>query len=37
VFQVAGLVIAWQVFPAIVRPLFGFVLRAVHPSLGYSL
>jgi Zn-dependent protease len=36
-FQVAGLVIAWQVFPAIVRPLFGIVLRAVHPSLGYSL
>ena len=37
VFQVAGLVIAWQVFPAIVGPLFGLVLRAVHPSMGTEL
>ena len=35
-FQMAGLVIAWRVFPSIVGPLFGLVLRAVHPGLGYS-
>ncbi|MEN3337155.1 MAG: hypothetical protein V7647_831 [Acidobacteriota bacterium] len=36
VFQVLGLVVAWRVFPTIVGPLFGLVLRAVHPGLGYS-
>jgi Zn-dependent protease len=36
IFQIAGLVIAWRVFPAIVSPLFGLLLRAVHPGLGYS-
>lgn len=30
IFQMAGLVIAWQVFPSVVRPLFFLVLRAVH-------
>jgi Zn-dependent protease len=36
VFQLAGLVIAWRVFPTIVGPLFGLLLRAVYPGLGYS-
>jgi Zn-dependent protease len=36
VFQMAGLLIAWQVFPAIVGPLFSLLLRAVHPGIGYS-
>jgi Zn-dependent protease len=36
IFQIAGLVIAWRVFPAIVGPLFSLVLSAVHPGLGYS-
>ena len=35
-FQMLGLVVAWRVFPAIVGPLFGLLLRAVHPGLGYS-
>jgi Zn-dependent protease len=34
-FQLVGLLIAWRVFPAIVRPLFELVIRAVHPSLQY--
>jgi hypothetical protein len=35
-FQMAGLLVAWQVFPAIVGPLFGLILVAVYPGLGYS-
>ena len=35
-FQVVGLLVAWRIFPAIVRPLFDFVVMAIHPSLGYS-
>jgi Zn-dependent protease len=35
-FQLAGLVVAWRLFPAIVGPLFALVLRLVHPGLGYS-
>jgi Zn-dependent protease len=35
-FQIAGLLIAWRIFPVIVGPLFGLILRAVHPSLAYS-
>jgi len=35
-FQLIGLMIAWRIFPAIVGPLFGLILKAVHPSLGYS-
>jgi Zn-dependent protease len=35
-FQLAGLVIAWRVFPSIVGPLFELILKAVHPGLGYS-
>ena len=36
VFSVVGLVVAWQVFPTIVRPLFSFVLLLVHPGVGYG-
>ena len=35
-FQLAGLLIAWQIFPSIVGPLFALILKAVHPSLSYS-
>jgi Zn-dependent protease len=35
-FSMVGLVIAWQVFPAIARPLFSFVLLLVHPGVGYG-
>ena len=36
IFQMAGLVVAWRIFPLIVDPLFGLVLEAVHPGLSYS-
>jgi Zn-dependent protease len=36
IFQMVGLLIAWRIFPAIVGPLFGLILKAVHPSLAYS-
>jgi Zn-dependent protease len=36
IFQLIGLVIAWQIFPRIVGPLFDVIVKAVHPSLGYS-
>jgi Zn-dependent protease len=35
-FQIAGLLVAWRVFPVIVEPLFMVVLRLVHPDLVYS-
>ena len=35
-FSLLGLVIAWQVFPYLARPLFGIVLRLLHPSATYS-
>ena len=35
-FSMVGLVVAWQVFPAIVQTLFSFVLLLVHPSVGYG-
>lgn len=35
-FQILGLVVAWQVFPAIARPIFTLVLTALHPGVGYS-
>lgn len=35
-FQLVGLLIAWRIFPTIVGPLFGLILKAVHPSLAYS-
>ena len=34
-FQLMGLLIAWRIFPVIVGPLFGLILKAVHPTLGY--
>ncbi len=34
-FQLLGLLVAWRIFPFIVGPLFGLILKAVHPSLGY--
>ncbi len=34
-FQMIGLLIAWRIFPVIVGPLFGLILKAVHPTLGY--
>jgi Zn-dependent protease len=35
-FQILGLVVAWQVFPSIARPIFTLVLSALHPGVGYS-
>ena len=35
-FQLAGLLVAWRIFPVIVEPLFALVLRLVHPQLSYS-
>jgi Zn-dependent protease len=35
-FQLVGLVIAWRIFPALVQPLFGLILRLVYPGLHYS-
>lgn len=35
-FQLAGLLVAWRLFPLIVGPLFALVLKAVHPGVGYS-
>ncbi len=35
-FQLAGLLIAWRLFPLIVRPLFSLVIKLVHPELSYS-
>ena len=30
-----GLLVAWQLFPQLTGPIFLFVLRLVHPGLGY--
>jgi Zn-dependent protease len=35
-FSLIGLLIAWRVFPMIVRPLFSFVVWLVHPGLTYG-
>jgi Zn-dependent protease len=35
-FPMIGLLVAWRIFPAIVGPLFGLILKAVYPTLGYS-
>jgi Zn-dependent protease len=35
-FQIAGLLIAWRVFPLIVQPLFVAIIKLVHPTLSYS-
>ena len=34
-FQMVGLLVAWQLFPHIARPLFSLVLKAVHPGDAY--
>ena len=34
--SMAGLVVAWQVFPLITDPLFSALLRLVHPFDSYS-
>ena len=34
--QLVGLLIAWRVFPFLTGPLFGLLLRLLHPSEGYS-
>ena len=31
-----GLLVAWQLFPQLTGPIFVFVLRLVHPALGYN-
>lgn len=35
-FQLAGLVVAWRIFPVIVQPIFAAVIKLVHPALTYS-
>ena len=34
--SLAGLVIAWRVFPLVTDPLFSTLLRFVHPFDSYS-
>ena len=34
--QVQGLVVAWQVFPAMARPIFSMLLLMVHPNASYG-
>jgi Zn-dependent protease len=34
--SMAGLFIAWQVFPLITSPLFSMILKLVHPDQSYS-
>jgi Zn-dependent protease len=34
-FQLAGLVIAWRIFPTVTGPLFRLVLGLVHPNHSY--
>jgi Zn-dependent protease len=36
IFQMAGLLLAWRIFPEIVRPLFRLILWLVHPDSTYS-
>jgi Zn-dependent protease len=36
VFSLVGILIAWQIFPSIARPLFRTVLRLLHPGALYS-
>ena len=35
-FQLLGLLLAWRIFPAIASPLFGLVLKILHPDVSYS-
>ena len=34
--QLVGLLIAWKVFPYLTGPIFGILLRVLHPGEGYS-
>jgi Zn-dependent protease len=34
--SLVGLLVAWRVFPMITTPLFGVILRLVHPAESYS-
>lgn len=34
--SMAGLLIAWRVFPVITHPLFGLLLKLLHPDESYS-
>ena len=34
--SMVGLLVAWQVFPAVTDPLFSLVLRVVYPDASYS-
>jgi Zn-dependent protease len=34
--SMVGLIVAWRVFPLITHPLFGLLLRIVHPLDSYS-
>ena len=34
--SMVGLIVAWQVFPAIARPLFSIILKVLHPDVGYG-
>ena len=34
--SMAGLLIAWRVFPFITDPLFTMLLKLVHPGESYS-
>lgn len=36
ILQLVGLLLAWNIFPYISRPAFGFVLRLVYPSASYG-
>ena len=35
-FQLLGLLLAWRIFPFIASPLFGLVLKVLHPGESYS-
>jgi len=35
-FSLIGLLVAWQLFPYLARPLFGLVIRILHPAVGYN-
>ena len=35
-FSLVGLFLAWKVFPLVTSPLFGWVIKLLHPGLSYS-
>ena len=35
-FQIAGLLVAWRVFPLVTDPLFMLILKLVHPGASYG-